>query len=56
LDDDKTQWNSYSVINAGQLTPALAVGDPARNPRMQVYSGFSQPEPRKFVFTTTLRF
>ena len=26
------------------------------NPRMQVLSGFNQPDPRKFVFTTTLDF
>jgi outer membrane receptor protein involved in Fe transport len=56
LNEDDPQWNSYSVIAAGQLTPALAVGDPNRNPRMQVLSGFTNPEPRKFIFTTTVTF
>jgi hypothetical protein len=56
LDDDKPQWSGYGVISSGQLTPSLAVGDPNRNPRMQVYNNFNMPEPRKFVFTTTLNF
>jgi hypothetical protein len=59
LNDDDPLWSSYSTINAGQLTNqsdgnALAV--PGSNPRMQVLSGFSNPEPRKFVFTTTVSF
>lgn len=59
LNEDDPQWNSYSVINAGQLTNqsdgnALTVAN--SNPRMQVLSGFSQFEPRKFVFTTTVSF
>lgn len=59
LNNDDPLWNSYSVINAGQLTNqndnnALTVA--GSNPRMQVLSGFSQYEPRKFVFTTTVNF
>lgn len=59
LNDDDPNWSSYSVINAGQLnglnnTTALTV--PGGNPRQQVLSGFSQLEPRKFVFTTTVSF
>ena len=59
LDDDDPQWSSYSVINAGQLTGqsngnALTV--PGSNDRMQVRSGFTQLDPRKFTFTTTLSF
>ncbi len=59
LDDDDPQWNSYSVIQAGQFTGqgtnnALTVA--GSNPRMQVLSGFVHPEPRKFTFTTTVNF
>ncbi|MEO5957657.1 MAG: hypothetical protein ABIR80_00915, partial [Opitutaceae bacterium] len=59
LNEDDPQWGGYSVINAGQLTnqtntSALTVA--GSNPRMQVLSGFSQYEPRKFVFTTTVNF
>lgn len=57
LNDDDPQWNGYSVIQAGQFTGqgtnnAFTVA--GSNPRLQVLSGFNQPEPRKFVFTTTL--
>ncbi|MEO7799333.1 MAG: hypothetical protein ABIY47_16585, partial [Opitutaceae bacterium] len=59
LNNDDPNWSSYSTINAGQLTNqsdsnALTVAN--SNPRMQVLSGFSQYEPRKFVFTTTVSF
>ncbi len=64
LNDDKPLWNSYSVIPAGQLQNlpnaqtnngnALTVA--GGNPRLQVRSGFSQNEPRKISFTTTLSF
>ncbi len=64
LNDDSPVWgannsNAYSVINAGQLTNqndgnALSVAN--SNPRMQILTGFANPEPRKFVFTTTLDF
>ena len=62
LNDDSPQWgapgsgNVYSVINANQLTPSLTAGSPGSNPRMQVLSGFTQLDPRKFTFTTTLSF
>ncbi|MDP3070312.1 MAG: TonB-dependent receptor plug domain-containing protein [Opitutaceae bacterium] len=64
LDDDSPQWNSYSVIQAGQLqnlpgavtNNGNALTAPGGNPRMQVKSGFNQLEPRKFSFTTTLSF
>ena len=59
LNDDDPNWSSYSVINAGQLTnqsDANALTVAGSNPRMQVRSGFSQYEPRKFVFTTTVSF
>ena len=56
LDDHKPQWNSYSVINANQLTPSLAAGSAGSNPRLQVLSGFNQLDPRKLTFTTTLNF
>jgi len=64
LNDDKPQWNSYSVIQAGQLQnlPGALTGNgnaltaPGGNPRMQVRSGFNQLEPRKISFTTTLTF
>lgn len=64
LDDDKPQWgannsNAYSVINAGQMTNqnnTTALTVPGSNPRMQVLTGFSNPEPRKFVLTTSLDF
>ena len=64
LDDHKPQWNSYSVINAGQLqnlpnavtNNGNALTVPGGNPRMQVLSGFNQLEPRKISFTTTLSF
>jgi outer membrane receptor protein involved in Fe transport len=64
LNDDRPQWNSYSVITAGQLQNlpnsvtsngnALTVA--GGNPRMQVLSGFVQPDPRKVSFTTTFSF
>ena len=72
LNDSKIQWGgysgngggSYSVIQAGtfQNLPgsmtnngnALTVA--GGNPRMQVLSGFFQPDPRKISFTTTLSF
>ena len=59
LNDSDPQWNGYSVIQAGQFTGqgtnnAFTVA--GSNPRMQVLSGFNQPDPRKFVFTTTLDF
>jgi len=64
LNDDSIQWNSYSVIQAGQLQnlPGSVTGNgnaltaPGGNPRMQVRSGFNQLEPRKISFTTTLSF
>jgi hypothetical protein len=64
LNDDSPVWganssNAYSVINAGQMTnqssnTALTVA--GSNPRMQVLTGFQNPEPRKFVLTTTFDF
>ena len=59
LNNDDPNWTSYGVINAGQLTNqndgnALTVAN--SNPRMQVLNGFSQYEPRKFIFQTTLNF
>jgi hypothetical protein len=59
FDTDKPDWTGYGVINAGQFTNqsdgnALTVA--GSNPRMQVYNNFSQQEPRKFVFTTTVSF
>ncbi len=59
LNRDTPDWSGYSVINAGQMTnqsstTALAVA--GSNPRMQVLTGFQNPEPRKFVFTTTVDF
>ena len=59
LDRDDPDWSGYSVINAGQMTnqssnTALTVA--GSNPRMQVLTGFQNPEPRKFVFTTTVDF
>ncbi|MEO6567596.1 MAG: hypothetical protein ABIO94_02435, partial [Opitutaceae bacterium] len=59
LNNDDPLWNSYSTINAGQLTnqnDANALTVAGSNPRMQVLSGFSQYEPRKFVFTTSVSF
>ena len=64
LDDDSIQWNSYSVIQAGQLQnlPGALTGNgnaltaPGGNPRMQVRSGFNQLEPRKISFTTTFTY
>lgn len=64
LDDDSPQWNSYSVIQAGQLqnlpgavtSNGNALTAPGGNPRLQVRSGFNQLEPRKISFTTTLSF
>lgn len=64
LDDDKPQWSSYSVINAGQLqnlpnavtNAGNALTVPGGNPRMQVKSGFNQLEPRKISLTTTFTF
>ena len=59
LNDDDPQWTGYGVINAGAMTnqssgTALTVA--GSNPRMQVLTGFNNPEPRKFVFTTTFDF
>ncbi len=64
LNDDTPVWganngNGYTVINAGQLTNqndgnALTVA--GSNPRMQVLTNFANPEPRKFVLTTTFDF
>ena len=59
MNDIGPEWNSFSVINAGQLTnqgngTALTVA--GSNPRLQVLSGFNQPEPRKFTLTTTMSF
>lgn len=55
LNNDDPLWGNQvtfpppvSVINANQLLNG--------NPRMQVVSGFTQLEPRKFTFTTTLNF
>lgn len=48
LNDDTPQWSSYSVINANQLLNG--------NPRMQILSGFTQFDPRKFTFTTSFDF
>ncbi len=64
LDNDKPQWNSYSVIQAGQLqnlpgaltNNGNALTAPGGNPRLQVKSGFNQLEPRKISFTTTFSF
>jgi hypothetical protein len=64
LNDAKPQWNSYSVINAGQLQnlPNSATSNGAAltvaggNPRMQVRSGFDLPDPRKYSFATSLEF
>jgi outer membrane receptor protein involved in Fe transport len=68
LDDDSTLWGSnsgsttgsYSVIPAGQLQNITTSGTPLTvaggNPRMQVLSNFTQADPRKFSFTTTLSF
>jgi hypothetical protein len=65
LNDDDPFWgasgtaSAYSTINAGQLTNqndanALTVAN--SNPRMQVLTAFSNPEPRKFTLTTTFDF
>ena len=59
LNNDDPIFSSYGVINAGQLTNqndgnALTVS--GSNPRMQVLNGFTQYEPRKFVFSTTINF
>ncbi len=59
LNRDDPDWGGYSVINAGQMTnqsngTALTVA--GSNPRMQVLTGFNNPEPRKFVLTTTFDF
>lgn len=64
LDDDSTLYDRYAVIQAGQMTGqgtnnALTVA--GSNPRMQVLNANNnnsaiQPDPRKFTFTTTLRF
>ena len=64
LDDHKVQWNSYSVIQAGQLqnlpgtvtNNGNALTAPGGNPRQQVLSGFNQLEPRKISLTTTFTF
>lgn len=64
FDDDKPQWSSYSVINAGQLqnlpnaltNNGNALTAPGGNPRLQVRSGFNQLEPRKISLTTTFTF
>jgi hypothetical protein len=56
--------NAYSVITAGQLqnlpnsvtNNGNALTVPGGNPRMQVLSNFSQLEPRKISFSTTLSF
>ena len=59
MNDTDPRWTSYSTINAGQLNN-IGVGNVATvaggNPRMQVVSGFNQLDPRKYTFTTTLRF
>ena len=66
LDNEKTQWSSYSVISAGQLqgvqgVPTNALTVAGGNPRMQVLSGFNQfgpltLAPRKITFTTSVNF
>ena len=64
FDDDKPQWSSDSVINAGQLqnlpnaltNNGNALTAPGGNPRLQVRSGFNQLEPRKISLTTTFTF
>ena len=70
FNDTDPQWtgnntgSAYSVINAGtfQNLPASATNSgnaltvPGGNPRMQVLSGFNQPDPRKISFTTTFTF
>jgi outer membrane receptor protein involved in Fe transport len=59
FNDDDPRWTGYSVISAGAFTNQAnnnALTVPGSNPRMQVYGNFSQLEPRKFTFTTTLSF
>lgn len=63
LNDDKPQWSSYSVIQAGQLTGVAGANSGGNaltvagsNPRMQVLSGFNQLDPRKITLSTTLSF
>ncbi len=71
FNDQSPQWgtngispNAYSVITAGQLQnlPGSATNNgnaltvAGGNPRMQVLSNFTQLEPRKISFTTTLSF
>jgi hypothetical protein len=59
LNNDDPDWTGYGVINAGAMTNqsnGTALTVPGSNPRMQVLTGFQNPEPRKFVFTTTLTF
>ena len=48
LDNDKPQWTSYSVLGLNAI--------PGGNPRMQVVSGFTQFDPRKFTLTSTFTF
>lgn len=59
LNDDDARYESFSTINAGQLqgvSNGTALTVPNGNPRVQVPSGFVQPDPRKYVFSTTLSF
>ncbi|MEO6567598.1 MAG: TonB-dependent receptor [Opitutaceae bacterium] len=59
LNDNDPQWSSYGIIQAGQLNNAAVnnvVTVPNGNNRMQVLSGFSQLDPRKVTFTTSLSF
>ena len=42
------QWTSYSVIGLNAI--------PGGNARMQVKSGFTQFDPRKFTLTSTFTF
>ncbi len=48
LNNDKPQWTSYSVLGVNAL--------PTGNPRVQLKSGFTQFDPRKFTLTTTFNF
>jgi hypothetical protein len=46
--NESVLWNSYGVITTNQLLNG--------NPRMQVKQGWTQYDPRKFTFSTTMEF
>jgi hypothetical protein len=58
LDDDQPIWGrSGPVGNDGSGAGLITTNQFfAGNPRMQVYSSFTQNEPRKISFTTTVSF